>query len=280
METVTRYVGYCQICEGQFKLDTAKNMVHHGYKRPGHGYIVGDCMAVGCPAYEQSCEVLKQYTQSLRDTLAAGREHLRKLETGEITAILAPSHETRYSRNPQLITYKPGDLWWSDVLNNAISDVQRKNNWFAQDIERCERRIAAWKPLPLRTVEEEQAAVRSSKDEARAKREAKKAAKLAEKVASYQKRIDSALRNHTTSTLGDIFESCQIKLREIAGYDVLTREQALALVDRNHVWLAFGLDLQDLKSRANQDLCSTLRYPQYQYPKGYPWPEGLTAKRD
>lgn len=277
METVTRYVGCCQICEGQFKLDTAKNMVHHGYKRPGHGYIVGDCMAVGCPAYEQSCEVLKQYTQGLRNTLAAGREYVRKLEAGEIRELVAPSPETRFHRNPKMVVYMVGDLGWAELLNDKIRGEQRRNDWFAQDIQRCEARIAAWKPLPLRTVEEEQASERLSKDAAKAKREAKKAAKLAEKVAGYQKRIDSAVRNHTTSTLGDIFESAPSKLREIAGYDVLTDAQALALLERDHVWLAFGLDLQDLKSRANSDLCSTMRYGIYSEgeTKRYPWPEGL-----
>lgn len=44
--TVTRYVGKCPICEGDFKLTTdaihgnfgdGQKMVHHGYQRPGDG---------------------------------------------------------------------------------------------------------------------------------------------------------------------------------------------------------------------------------------------------
>ncbi len=44
----------CQCCEGRFA--TRHNQLgHHGYKRPGIGYILGDCMGVGYapyPAYD------------------------------------------------------------------------------------------------------------------------------------------------------------------------------------------------------------------------------------
>ena len=68
--TVTRYVGKCPICEGDFKLTTdaihgnfgdGQKMVHHGYQRPGDGSgIIGDCYAVGRPAYEESCDVTRE----------------------------------------------------------------------------------------------------------------------------------------------------------------------------------------------------------------------------
>jgi hypothetical protein len=42
---VTRYIGRCGVCEGDYKLLSGR-LVHHGYRRPGHGYIVGDCFGV------------------------------------------------------------------------------------------------------------------------------------------------------------------------------------------------------------------------------------------
>lgn len=44
-DLTTRYIGNCQICEGEQKLHDGR-MVHHGYKRPGDGQIDGDCPGV------------------------------------------------------------------------------------------------------------------------------------------------------------------------------------------------------------------------------------------
>src|SRR5271157_5749029 len=63
--SVTRYIGNCQICEGDQKLHDGL-MVHHGYRRPGTGYIVGDCPGVGEVPYEVSCELRKAYLAALQ----------------------------------------------------------------------------------------------------------------------------------------------------------------------------------------------------------------------
>lgn len=277
---VTRLVGTCQICEGEFKLDQSAHMVHHGYKRPGRGYIVGDCAAVGHPAYEQSCELLKSYTRGLHNLLAESRERLRQLEAGEVTT-LSETTRPRYNQPEETHTYKVGDREFGRVLHNNISQKTQLCRWLVDDIKRCEARIAAWKLQPIRTLEEAEADKRAVKDVAAAAREAKRQAKLADKIKSYQKRIDSAVRNHTTSTLADIFESAPSKLREIAGYDTLSACGALALLERDHVWAAFALDITRPKPVSgersqNARICSDMRYPEYHFPtKCYPWPAGL-----
>lgn len=51
--------GTCACCFGNFKLwrpQTLKTMVLHGYVRPGHGYIIGNCPGVRFQPYELSCE--------------------------------------------------------------------------------------------------------------------------------------------------------------------------------------------------------------------------------
>ena len=68
MKTALRHLGCCQICEGEFKL-AGGLMVHHGYKRPGYGHIVGDCMGVNELPYEKSAEVCKRYLALVQDEL-------------------------------------------------------------------------------------------------------------------------------------------------------------------------------------------------------------------
>ena len=60
METATRLLGTCPVCEGTFKTREGR-MVHHGYERPGDGMIHGDCFAVNRLAYELSCDATKEF---------------------------------------------------------------------------------------------------------------------------------------------------------------------------------------------------------------------------
>lgn len=65
----------CQICEAKFALHNGR-MVHHGYKRPGCGFIVGDCMGVGHAPYPAT-DALVLYLASVKGYLG-GRKHARK----------------------------------------------------------------------------------------------------------------------------------------------------------------------------------------------------------
>lgn len=73
--TVARYIGQCQVCEGDFKL-LGGRLVHHGYKRPGYGEIVGDCPGVHEPPYEVSCELVKVLLAKHEPELAAAKDYL------------------------------------------------------------------------------------------------------------------------------------------------------------------------------------------------------------
>jgi hypothetical protein len=63
----------CQICERQQAVDGSGCLVHHGYRRPGWGFIQGDCMGVGYEPYPK--------TDALEVYLVAVRGHITRLET-------------------------------------------------------------------------------------------------------------------------------------------------------------------------------------------------------
>jgi len=84
-ETVTRYVGNCQICEHDQKLTVDMKMVHHGYRRPGHGTIEGDCPCVGADPYEVSCDRIKSYVKGLREALRVTNARRAEIAEGKVT---------------------------------------------------------------------------------------------------------------------------------------------------------------------------------------------------
>jgi hypothetical protein len=184
VKTVTRHVGNCQLCEGDFKLTDDNLMVHHGYKRPGDGEIHGDCPAVGLRPYEVSCEAIKAYVIRLRSGLQAVKARLAQITAGEVTEF------EKRDRQGFTVSYSRFVTEWfhfDTELRSMESHLKYEISNLERDIKHREERIATWVKKPIRTVEECAAAERSVKDAARAVRAAVKAERDAKKAATKAK---------------------------------------------------------------------------------------------
>ena len=190
-ETVTRYVGNCQICERDQKLTVDMKMVHHGYTRPGHGNIEGDCPCVGEVPYETSCDAIKAYVKGLRDALAVTNARLAQIVAGEVTHFEKRDYEgygydkvwftVSYSR---FVTER---YTFDSELRNEESHLKYAASNIERDIAHRDARIATWKKAPVRTVEEEAAKEQAEKDARKAERDAAKAVRDAKKAATKAK---------------------------------------------------------------------------------------------
>lgn len=203
-DTVTRYVGHCQICEGEFKLTADTHvMVHHGYKRPGHGFIVGDCMAVHEPAYEQSCEVLKAYTKGIKAGLENLRTHLAKLIAGEVKMIPRQTWPDGrgFNARPVWVDTHEGEPEFARAYESDKYKTEADIRHYEREVARCEARIAAWKLLPVRTVEEQAREEQAVRDAAKAVRDAAKA-KRQDEARARQEKAD-ALKAKRDAILAD-----------------------------------------------------------------------------
>jgi hypothetical protein len=178
-DTVTRYLGNCQLCEGDFKLDGGR-MVHHGYKRPGDGMIHGDCPGVYREPYELSCEDIKVAKASYEAGLPGIRAYLARLESNCVTRLV------RTEWRGESIEYIAGVTAlhsWVRALEIATWDVKNTIRSRERIIARFAERIAAWTLQPIRTIEEEQAKERAAKEE-RARIVVEKRAVRAAKIAA------------------------------------------------------------------------------------------------
>jgi len=177
--TTTRFLGNCQLCEGDFKLD-GNGMVHHGYKRPGDGTIHGDCPGVCRKPYELSCDDIKAVKPGYEHALADARTYLVRLESGLVTRVAS---EDRRGTVTEYIAGVSEFHVWTRALESKIWDVKYRIKDHERTIARFAERIAAWTLRPIRTVEEEVAKERAAKEE-RARGIAEKRAVKAAKVAA------------------------------------------------------------------------------------------------
>jgi hypothetical protein len=84
---VAKNLGTCPCCFRSQKTLVGRYMVHHGYQRPGYGYIVGDCFGVKYPRFEDSCEGTVAYRTAIQAQLDRNEEHLTFLKSGNVKSL-------------------------------------------------------------------------------------------------------------------------------------------------------------------------------------------------
>ena len=189
-ETVTRYVGNCQICERDQKLTVDMKMVHHGYTRPGHGNIEGDCPCVGEVPYETSCDRIKSYVKTCCAQLANLNAYLAKIVADKVTEFELTEDNWGYGRKLTFKSYSKyvsSSYWFDAALAVLRRQVEGQIYSLEQDIAHRDARIAAWKKVPVQTVEEKAAKEQAVKDARKAERDAAKAVRDAKKAATKAK---------------------------------------------------------------------------------------------
>lgn len=199
-----RLIGSCQICEADHKLDERERVVHHGYLRPGDGRIHGDCMGVDEPPYEVSCDRCVVYLAGLRRHAAELREAIARFASPSMTTFTRTKPGLRRLDPPVTTTYTKGVTpnWeWNQELRGVQGELRMAHDGVLREVDRIEKRIAAWTPKPIRTVEElirreaarkaERAAVQQAREETRQATERAKQAKRDALAAKKQAAIEA-----------------------------------------------------------------------------------------
>ncbi len=189
-ELVTRHVGFCAMCEGDFKLTPEMKLVHHGYLRPGDGRIHGDCPFVHLDPYEVSCEPLKPYRERLREQVRDARARLGELESGTVVYITRGEVVRKSWRRGDeefvLREFSIGVTPWYDFereIERAIRETERRIENLDHEIARATKWIDAWVQKPIRTIEEQAAEEARQRKVREGEREAARAARQAKRDA-------------------------------------------------------------------------------------------------
>lgn len=177
-------------------------MVHHGYKRPGIGSIVGDCWGVGFPAYEISSVGCVEYRKHLGGWIADVERTLHRYEgrPPEITIYSTIKREDRTFRRDS------DDPSEQRRYASELQSLIRQTEYLLKDLQKAHERmrqlIVDWVLRPLTEIDEEgftqadRDARVARKDERSAKRE-----EQARKRAELQAKRNERLANRSTTLL-------------------------------------------------------------------------------
>lgn len=144
VERTRENTGTCGVCGCEHKLDAAGRLVNHGFTRPGHGYIVGNCFGVGYEPFELSSKAVDDYIEVLTKTLSRYELYVSKLKNGEIKEIKAFVYN-RKERKKVIKHFDLGDEGFDDVLKAEIVEYSRNVEFIKRDIDIYTEKSNNWK---------------------------------------------------------------------------------------------------------------------------------------
>ncbi len=140
----------CQICERNQALDRYGVMVHHGYERPGIGWIQGDCFGVKFKPYPAT-DALERYKVFIERMLSARRQELKDLETVEELPYTYEKGWPRKDREEITVQVKRGESdryegsytipSFDDLAERRKRALDRDIFQFNDELERVTKRI-------------------------------------------------------------------------------------------------------------------------------------------
>lgn len=156
--------GLCPVCFGDYVVNIKvkhyehtrarrMQMVHHGYERPGVGYIVGDCHGVGFEPFEVSCEGTKSWLAQLKQHLVRTKELLAGVDKLDQVSVVTGTKYTGYGRRrvalPEYKTIKRGEPGFDREIERVRGQYERQIESLKRDIATYTKHIADWKAQPF-----------------------------------------------------------------------------------------------------------------------------------
>jgi len=123
------------------------SMVHHGYERPGVGYIVGDCHGVGFEPFEISCEGTKSWLMVIKRALTVRQDELAYLNTrDEITVDIKIRRGWGGKTEIEKKIIKRGEDGFERAIEERRYELTSTIKKIKHDIAEYSKKIAEWKP--------------------------------------------------------------------------------------------------------------------------------------
>jgi len=160
MATKTRYIGTCALCWQNVRCPNG-TLAHHGYKRPGWGYIHGSCAGTG----HEPWEVNVVTGQMALDYFSKEVPRLQ----GQLDALSKATELTPlWGRNPKpLVKSEAPPYEWKQLYENTERNIKRALEQATALRDEYEQKVREWEPAKVTTLEEVEVAAREKAEAVR-----------------------------------------------------------------------------------------------------------------
>lgn len=132
--------GTCPACFQNVKVTNGRDIVLHGYKRPGHGSVEGNCFGYKFPAFELSDKGSKAFLdEKLEPSLKDSEDFLKRLKGGKVKELMGSSGKVISEGAPE----------WERTLQSRVDSTQNEVDYLETMVKAFKELVAKWKEHPL-----------------------------------------------------------------------------------------------------------------------------------
>jgi hypothetical protein len=155
------FIGTCQWCFGEYKVNGSRNVVLHGYTRPGHGYTVGNCPGYDHQPFEYAHDLTDQRITMLKEGIAKNERQIKMIDDGKVERIANPSYEPETSKKwehayryglddeNRKTHLTPEDRRFGYYLRAFRAQLESDNRFDQGVVDFLAKEVAAWKKKPI-----------------------------------------------------------------------------------------------------------------------------------
>jgi hypothetical protein len=147
--------GTCGVCLGNYKRESDGTLHHHGYTRPGDGWLHGSCYGVGYQPWELSKLAVVGYVRDVLEPALQSRElKLRPLLEDRVEMFRDKVYvwQGRQQVAKSVGVFRDNKYDFNRLRQQAIAALEGEIKMIKEDIKRCETQISRWKPDELPEV--------------------------------------------------------------------------------------------------------------------------------
>lgn len=148
------FIGTCQWCFGEYKVNPRGEMVLHGYSRPGYGHTVGNCQGYAHQPFEYAHDLTEVRIAELKAGIARNERHLAKIDAGEIKQIRNPNfipEGDKRKNNPMYNDssyhteyYTPEHRSFAFYLRNMRTAIANEIRWDGEVVAYLQNAVDNW----------------------------------------------------------------------------------------------------------------------------------------
>lgn len=226
--TSAKTIGLCAACGRSYSVRCGV-LALHGFHRTGQGTLVGKCRGANCPPHELSVEIARTCLLDTRKALERQKKCLVELRDAH-TLVIVRRRKGQLVEVP-LEKAACGEYVYEKERERQLEGLVVQIRSYKSEIERLDKLVNEWREAPLRTHE------RRNVRKARSTTSREERYQLG--LSRIQARIDKAIRTRNSRTLADIWTRSLYALQAKSSGRMM--KQIVADVDRDHIWIAFGL---------------------------------------
>ena len=154
------FIGTCQWCFGEYKVNPRRQVVLHGYQRPGYGHTVGNCQGYNHAPFDDAHDLTDKRIVLLKEEIDKLNSQIKMIDSGKVKKLKNPHFLAandprrsdrwfRASEQSDTEYYTPEHREFPRYLRTLRANLESEAKYIGDIVTYLEEQVANWTKKPI-----------------------------------------------------------------------------------------------------------------------------------